>query len=125
MNKLVLILTLFLFSQHIQADPKISKSGDSYDVAQIYEVVELDSGSKVIDSYGNVKDAKTLLVPTKLKEGKYSVELTKVDSNFYKIYGTDLYIETRYCYEYATRDEAVLVIKSNYGYTKGEVIFLD
>ena len=53
--------------------------------------MELDSGSKVIDSYGTVKEAKTVLVPTKLKEGKYSVELTKVDSNFYKIYGTDLY----------------------------------
>ena len=71
--------------------PAISSSGDSYDVAQIYEAVELDSGSKVIDSYGTVKEAKTVLVPTKLKEGKYSVELTKVDSNFYKIYGTDLY----------------------------------
>ena len=105
--------------------PDISSSGDSYDVAQIYEAVELDSGSKVIDSYGTVKEAKTVLVPTKLKEGKYSVELTKVDSNFYKIYGTDLYIETRYCYEYAIRDEAVLVVESNYGYTRGEVIFLD
>ena len=105
--------------------PAISSSGDSYDVAQIYEAVELDSGSKVIDSYGTVKEAKTVLVPTKLKEGKYSVELTKVDSNFYKIYGTDLYIETRYCYEYAIRDEAVLVVESNYGYTRGEVIFLD
>ena len=33
-------------------------------------MVELESGSKVIDSYGNVKEAKTLLVPTKLKDGK-------------------------------------------------------
>jgi hypothetical protein len=100
-------------------------SGDTYDVVQVYEAVELKSGSKSIDSYGNVEDAKIVLVPTKLDEGKYSVELTKVDSNFYKIYGTDLYIETRYCYEYATRDDAVLVIESNYGYNKGEVIFLD
>lgn len=100
-------------------------SGDTYDVVQVYEAVELKSGSKSIDSYGNVEDAKIVLVPTKLDEGKYSVELTKVDSNFYKIYGTDLYIETRYCYEYATRDDAVLIIKSNYGYTKGEVIFID
>ena len=94
-------------------------------MAQVYEAVELKSGSKSIDSYGNVEDAKIVLVPTKLDEGKYSVELTKVDSNFYKIYGTDLYIETRYCYEYVTRDDAVLIIESNYGYTKGEVIFID
>lgn len=79
----------------------------------------------MVNSYGNVKEAKTVLVPTKLKEGKYSIEVTKVDSNFYKIYGTDLYIETRYCYEYASREDAVLIIESNYGYTKGEVIFID
>ena len=100
-------------------------SGDTYDVEQVYEAVELKSGSKSIDSYDNVEDAKIVLAPTKLDEGKYSVELTKVDSNFYKIYGTDLYVETRYCHEYATRDDAVLIIKSNYGYTKGEVIFID
>lgn len=124
MNRILFILLTSLM-QISSALPDISSSGDSYDVAQIYEAVELDSGSKVIDSYGNVKEAKTVLVPTKLKEGKYSIEVTKVDSNFYKIYGTDLYIETRYCYEYASREDAVLIIESNYGYTKGEVIFID
>lgn len=102
-----------------------TSSEDKYDVAQIYEGIELQSGSKSIDTYGNVEDAKIVLVPTKLDEGKYSIELTKIDSNIYKIDGTSLYIETRYCYEYATRDDAVLIIESNYGYTKGEVIFLD
>lgn len=100
-------------------------SANTYDVAQIYEAVELKSGSKSIDSYGNVEDAKIVLVPTKLDSGKYSVELSKVASNFYKIYGTDLYIETKYCYEFANRDDAVLIIESSYGYTKGEVIFID
>lgn len=90
MNRLLLIILISLV--HISSGaPAITTSGKSCDVAQVYEVVELESGSKVIDSYGNVKEAKTLLVPTKLKEGKYSVELTKVDSDFYKIYGTELY----------------------------------
>ena len=126
MKLLLLLSMLFIVNSSKASDILDSvSSGDTYDVAQVYEAVELKSGSKSIDSYGNVEDAKIVLVPTKLDEGKYSVELTKVDSNFYKIYGTDLYIETRYCYEYAIRDEAVLVVESNYGYTIGEVIFLD
>ena len=103
----------------------LSSKVDSYDIAGIYEKVELKSGSKVLDSYGNVKDAKAVYVPTKIDSGKYEVELTRIDSNFYQIYGTNLYIETKYCYEYATRDDAILNITSNYGYTRGEVIFLE
>lgn len=103
----------------------LSSKVDSYDIAGIYEKVELKSGSKVLDSYGNVKDAKAVYVPTKIDTGKYEVELTRIDSNFYHIYGTNLYIETKYCYEYATRDDAILNITSNYGYTRGEVIFLE
>jgi len=36
-----------------------------------------------------------------------------------------MYIETRYCYEYAYRDDAILILDSYYGYTKGEVAFLE
>ena len=103
----------------------LSSKVDSYDITGIYEKVELKSGSKVLDSYGNVIDAKAVYVPTKIDTGKYEVELTRIDSNFYQIYGTNLYIETKYCYEYATREEAILNITSNYGYTRGEVIFLE
>ena len=66
-----------------------------------------------------------MYVPTKIDTGKYEVELTRIDSNFYQIYGTNHYIETKYCYEYATREEAILNITSNYGYTRGEVIYLE
>lgn len=101
-----------------------TSQASSYDIAGIYEKVELKSGSKVLDSYGNVKDAKAVYVPTKIDTGKYEVELTRIDSNFYQICGTNLYIETKYCYEYATRDDAILNVTSSYGYTRGEVIFL-
>lgn len=97
----------------------------TYDIAQVYEAVQLEAGSKSIDSYGNVEDAKIVLTPTRFEEGKYSVELTRVDDNFYKIEGTSMYIETRYCYEYAYREDAILILDSYYGYTKGEVAFLE
>lgn len=100
-------------------------SSSTYDIAEIYEKVELKDGSKAMDSYGNVKDAKAVFVPTKIDTGRYEVELTRVDANFYQICGTSLYIETKYCHEYAMRDDAILSITSNYGYTRGEVIFFD
>ena len=121
--KLVLltsILTMLFTSSSSLSESK----ANSYNIAAIYEKQELKSGAKIIDSYNNVKEAKYVLIPTKIDTGKYSVELTRIDSNFYQICGTSLVIETKYCYEYATRDDAVLNITSSYGYTRGEVIFL-
>lgn len=83
------------------------------------------------EGYGSLKDMSTSFqVQIKPEQayagrGRYEVELTKVDSNFYQICGTNLYIETKYCYEYAIRDDAILNVTSSYGYTLGEVIFLE
>ena len=102
-----------------------SVASGSYDIANIYEKVELKDGAKSLDTYGNVKDAKAVFIPTKIDTGKYKVELTKIDTDFYQICGKDLYIETKYCHEYAMREDAIINVTSNYGYTRGEVIFLD
>lgn len=127
MKRIIRLLIFALTSPVVlsASTPILTHSADSYDIAGIYEKVELKDGAKVMDSYGNIKDAKAVYVPTKIDTGKYEIELTKIDSNFYQIYGTNLYIETKYCYEYATRDDAILNITSNYGYTRGEVIFLE
>ncbi len=119
---ILLLSTTFLTSS---LKPMESSDSEVYDIANIYEKVELDSGSKALDSYGNIKEVKAVFVPTKLDTKRYNVEVTRIDSNFYQICGTDIYIETKYCYEYATRDDAILNITSNYGYTKGEIIFLE
>ena len=99
------------------------KTSSSYDVICVYESVSVPSGTKALDSWGSLKEVETLYVPTKIDVGKYSVELTRVDSNFYSICGTDYFIETRFCYEYALREEVVLNITSSYGYSRGEVVF--
>lgn len=119
-----IILTCLMTLLFTSSSSLSTSKASSYDITGIYEKVELKSGSKVLDSYGNVKDAKAVYVPTKIETGKYEVELTRIDSNFYQICGTNLYIETKYCYEYATRDDAILNVTSSYGYTRGEVIFL-
>ena len=126
MKSFLKILTLALcLPLLISAMPKDSQDSEAYTIYKIYEKVDLDSGSKAIDSWGNVEDAKSVLVPTKIDCGRYSVEITRISSNMYQICGTSLYIETKYCYEYATREEVLLNITSTYGYNLGEVIFFD
>lgn len=109
----------------ISATPRYSHDTETYTIYKIYEKIELDNGSKVIDSWGNVEDAKAVLVPTEIDRGRYSVEITRISSNLYQICGTSLFIETKYCYEYATREEVLLNITSTFGYDLGEVIFFD
>ena len=121
-----LILMTCMMTVLFTSSSSLSTSqASSYDIAGIYEKTELKAGSKAIDSYNDVTDAKYVLIPTRVDTGKYEVELTRINSNFYQIYGTSLVIETKYCHEYATRDDAILSITSNYGYTRGEVIFLE
>lgn len=54
--KRVIAIAIFCLTQAICA----SSHGnlDSYEVAQIYKAVEMDRGSKSIDNYGNIKEAK-------------------------------------------------------------------
>jgi hypothetical protein len=126
MTRLIRFISLVITATLIlSASTTISRStANSYDIAGVYEKQELKSGSKVIDSYNDVEDAKYVLIPTKIDTGKYNVELTRIDTNFYQICGTSLVIETKYCHEYANREDVILNITSNYGYTRGEVIFL-
>ena len=120
------ILMTYMMTVLFTSSSSLSASqANSYDIAGIYEKTELKAGSKAINSYNDVTDAKFVLIPIRVDTGKYEVELTRIDTNFYQIYGTSLVIETKYCHEYATRDDAILSITSNYGYTRGEVIFLE
>ena len=98
-------------------------SGDECDVANFYEAIDPDNGVKVLTSGGDLEEAELILVPTKIDEGTYGIEITRKGSNIYKLEGTKYYIETRYCYEYTTYDDAILKVESNYGYQKGTVYF--
>lgn len=118
------LLTLCCIPALVSAErPTEASASSSYDIVGIYKGEELDYGSKVIDSYGNVEEAEMVLVPARYDLGRQEVELTRVDTDYYRICGTSYYIETRYCYEYATREDVIINITSNYGYTRGEVIF--
>lgn len=96
----------------------------SYDISGFYTVEKPMSGTKAVGGYDKIDDVEYILTPTKVDTGKYVVEVRKIGDNLYQVRNTDLCIATRYCHEYASySEEAVLVIDSNYGYTKGKIIF--
>ena len=109
MKKTITKLLLLVSLPMLMAADNLSTSGNSetYDVKRIYVKTDLKSGSKCIDDWGNIEDAEAVLVTTSLEGGKYQVEITRKASNFYKIEGTDIYIETSYCYEYATYEDVI------------------
>jgi len=98
-------------------------STDEYDVRGFYSAVETESGTKAITSDGEINEITHVLVPTKLKEGKYAISVTRKAKDLYKVDDKDIYIETRFCFEYASSQDVILIIESNSGYTKGKIIF--
>ena len=97
---------------------------DDCDIIEFYERMELSYGSKVIGSFGGVEDAEGVLVPTEVEIGNYEVTVRRLDQNFYLVIGTSIVIETNYCMEYAAYgSDAIMMVESNYGYTKGTIIF--
>lgn len=103
----------------------------SYDIADFYTVTKPESGTKAIGRYDKVIEAEYLLTPTRINTGKYIVEVKKIGDNLYQIRdknyqfrGLDICIETRFCHEWTSfSEEVVLIVDSNYGYTKGKLIF--
>ena len=96
---------------------------NSCDVSEFYETVDPGSGAKVLTRMGDLQSIELVLVPTSISTGNYKVNISRKGSDVYKLEGTDYYLETRYCYEYATFSSARFEVTSNYGYTKGKVYF--
>jgi hypothetical protein len=113
---LIGIITLTSFTEN-------TTLSDECEVKEFYKALETKSDVKVLTTSGDLEEAELILIPTKMEEGTFKIEVTRKGSNIYKVEGTDYYIETRYCYEYATYDEAILKVESNYGYDKGTIKF--
>lgn len=98
-----------------------SKKTD-YEIAAIYNQAKPIQGAKVIEGE-NAKDIKLLLVPTTPKAGNYKVHVTRVASDIYKVDEANIYVETRYCYEYSYGQEVILDVEYSNGYTLGKLTF--
>lgn len=120
MKKIAIILIGILFLTSFKS--KVTDR-DECEIKQIYKAIEPDDNVKVLTTSGDLEEAELILVPTKMEKGTFKVELTRKGSNIYKVEETSFYIETKYCYEYATYDEVILKIEDTYSYDKGKIIF--
>lgn len=56
----------------------------------------------------------------------YKVQVTRVDQDTYRIEGQGVFIKTAYCYEFATWEDAVVILKSqpvNGSIAIGKIVF--
>lgn len=103
---LLLIITSpsLVFSQNY-------KEWDDHDVVRFYKKIDLDYNT--LDEDGEGIDE--IYVPTKVENGTYEVEVRKVSSKLYQIYGTNLYMYFRYSPYLYNYDEGILEVSYNSG----------
>ena len=114
---LVISITLILILTSFKS-PIISE----YDISGIYQPANIPDGAKVLTDDG-LKNASTILIPLNIQPGKYLLKVTRKGANIYKVDNKEIYIETKYCYEYSYSEEVILNVESGYGYSKGKLIF--
>lgn len=124
MKKIIFVLTFGMIVLIYSFSPRSIKQFESgYDIAEIYEAITPDHGVKAITIFGELEEISELLVPVDIDEGLYEVQITRKGSDLYKIENTSYYIETRYCYEFATFSDAVLKVNNVNGYSIGRLFF--
>ena len=100
-------------------------AADEYGVETLLYEQEIEDGTVGLDRYGDPVQISSIAVPVQINPGNYQIQVTRIDSNVYKVDGTDYYIQTKYCYKYSSREDAVLVVKSKYSYYNYKLVFLD
>jgi hypothetical protein len=96
---------------------------NSYDIEEIYLAQNLKSGTLGLTKRGNSVELEKILVPVKVDTGRYSIYIQRVDTNLYEIIGKDIFIKTKYCYEYTYRENVIMEITSIYGFSIGKIYF--
>lgn len=77
-----------------------------------------------IFSYAGSYDVEKVIGAT-VTPGTYRVNVTRESNDMYKVTGQDIYIKTKYCYEYVYYQDAILEITSSGGYSIGQIHFLN
>jgi len=120
MNTKVIFFLVVLFIV-----PLSSQYNESYDIAEIYKIIIPNMGTLGETSLGEIVELESIYIISKIELGKYSITVTRKGQDFYQIDGTNIFIKTRYCYEYSYSQDAILIIDSQSGYNKGKIIFLE
>ena len=87
------------------------KDWDDDDVVRFYKKIDLDYDT--LDEDGEEIDE--IYIPTKIDDGTYEVEVRKVSSKLYQIYGTNIYMYFRYSPYLYNYDEGILEVSYSSG----------
>ena len=127
-----MILILFYFS-HLVLNPFYNETtknaSTECEVIQFYEIITSEQGVKVLTKSGEVQEVALILKPVRIDEGTYEVEISRKAPTLYQISQardiklTKYCIETKYCQEFANYTKAIFKVESNYGQSKGKLIF--
>ena len=115
-----LIITVVLLTFLTSYNPPLATECE---IESIYTGIVPDKGTQVLTSDDEIEEIKLILVPSEIKQGNYVVTISRKGKNLYQIDNKDIYLKTKYCYEYATRQEVVIKVEGSYSYTKGKIIF--
>jgi len=111
-----------------------SSHNEEYDVDKVYSAEMMPSTNiTVLTSRGEIKElddildyeVDNVLTEMKLKPGNYEVQVSRKDANLYEVAFKDIYIKTRFCYEFGVRLDAILKVEQSYGYSSMKLIFTD
>lgn len=107
-RKLILLLTIaipsLVFCQSY-------RDWDEHDIVRFYKKFDLEYYT--LDEEG--EEIAEIYVPTKIDDGTYEVEVRKVSSKLYQIYGTNIYMYFRYSPYLYDYDEGILEVSYSSG----------
>lgn len=96
------------------------------EVVAFYRAKNVPYGTKALNEYDDLIEIQTLLIlDEKIKVGSYRVSISRTSNDLYKVDGTDLYLETSLCLEFAIYDDVILKVIDYKGYTLGTITFIE
>lgn len=93
------------------------------EIARIYQSVDIPKESRVLTMNGSFSRATLLFEPYLLEKGEHSMALTRKVKDLYQVEGTNIYIETRLCWNIGFKQSARVVIGDMEAHTIGQVYF--
>jgi len=118
-----LISRLALVAPILFSAPSRDYEGAECAIRRLLQPADVSPGTIALTSTGAAEDVDVLLVPTTVDPGRYAITVTRRAQDIYRADGIGLHIQTRYCYEYAYGEQAVLELQARAGYSLGSLVF--
>lgn len=119
-----MIKSVFLFAALISCSfiYGSASSPSKHDIAAVLQSVNVRVDVALTEQ-GALEPVQQAFVRTNQGAGTFAVRVTRIGSNLYRIDGTSIFLQTRFCYEYSYGQSAVVTIRGGMGYTVGSIEF--